>query len=797
MERLIHSRLIRILSIGLMSTAALYGLTKSSPANASFFPQLEEFACLADYSGKNLTCTANDIRVSEVTNVTNLDGSTPVECVLGDKVTFRADITVETTANERYGYGIWLPEGNWSAADRNTNNTCSVLIGQTDGPGVDIDGDVCADISKAAGFNPVHVYEDEVITLFCRDDDQSGKAEFNYCASWNQQEYGQCTEDEPTPAGSPSKCRCESFDIDVFIKPEPPTMTKTLSSTNTYAEPGGEYTFDFSFTNESKTSVFLGSLEDRIDVRDEGGLYEKTLNLWGATTIVTAGTSDGVYLTASTCTQPADVGNGIGEVVPSATYSCEFKVYVVDRDLPDLPLTPTQIYDDVVLAYFTDKTGAPVTDGETCPVGVGGAPGQFCSNKQTVQVTNLKPDISVTKTPDKSSVLEPGEDVTFTVVVTNNAASTATWDSPVTLTTLSDSDFDITGDGGAAVVSSTCSTGGSIAANSTYTCQFTAYISGSFGDVAHSNTVTAIATDNENDTDMATGPASVSFADVPSVIALIKTAGGEADGVTHQVSETGDTGNTEPVVYKFEFSVDSNSVDNVIFDTLEDIVDPDGAAIFSDLTSQCNVDSINGNPVTPVALSSGIELAPGEYASCEITLQVQGNAGDLLHNLATIRGTDSDGFAKNASDPASVEFLDVPLQITPEVAMKARVFVRLPNNGVDDVSITTLTIGGANLVDGGGVPDQFQILDETAAMFGPYGASDGPYAFCTTTTINQGDTYECGFTIKLFPGFETGLTDPDIDQQFVGPNGLIFTLDDGDSAPVSTIIDLIFGSNEP
>ncbi|MEI8598214.1 hypothetical protein P4S64_13435 [Vibrio sp. M60_M31a] len=488
-------------------------MANSTPANASFFPQLEEFACLADYSGKKLVCEANDIRVSKVDDIKDLDGNTTVECVEGELFEFQADITVETTANERYGYGIWLPEGNWSAQDRNTDNTCSVLIGRTDGPGVDIDGDVCADISKAAGFNPVHKYEDEVITLFCRDDDNSGKAEFNYCTSWNQQEYGACTEDEPTPAGSPSKCRCETFDIDVFIRPDPPEMTKTLLTSNTSAEPGGEYTFSLSFTNEAKSSIFLDSLADKVDVRDEGGLYEYTLDLWGSTTAVNAATPDGVYLTASTCSQPS---NG-GEIPSTNLYGCQFTVHIVDRDLPDTQAP--QIYDDVVLAYFLDSKGSPVTDGETCPTGVGGSDGQFCTNVQTVQVTNLAPAISVTKTPDKDEVKEPGETVEFTIEVTNSKPANEDWDDPVQVYSLVDSVFgDLDGKGSCDLTSPNAS----LSPQESYTCSFSEFIAGDYPTDPHMNTVTAMARDNENDDATAMASASVDIVDVPSNINLVK-----------------------------------------------------------------------------------------------------------------------------------------------------------------------------------------------------------------------------------------------------------------------------------
>ncbi len=814
MERLIYSRLTKTLSIALVSTAALYGITSHSPAHAEAYSlSPAEKVCMADAyllePGNSLpqdalNCTANDV---EITKVIPLDPN--AECSPGKIFSFQADVTIRTNANERYDTTFYLPLTEDSPQIvQDGGRNCSMILPVPGGSGetadVDLDGDACGDITKALGPDE-YTLTNETITMLCTDEDNDNRADFTYCAAWDNQERDNCTiAEDPYPGQIPntkSKCNCDTFNIDVFIKPDPPAITKTLKTTNTLPEPGGEFTYSVSFTNDNSTSLFITSLTDEFDIGADGLYSEESLNLWGSTTTVTSATPDGIYLTDTECMQPADIGNGAGEIPPSSTYSCEFTIHVVASDLPNITdpmIAAPLLIDDVVALSLLDKNGDDVLNGETCPMGLGGVAGRFCSNKQSVEITNLPPEISVSKTADPTSVLEPGDEVEFTVTVTNDAAANETWDSPLTLTSLTDTDFNLLSVGGA-VTATTCNTGVTIAAGSDYTCTFTALIEGDFGDTAHSNTVTAVATDDENDTDTAMNSATVSFSDVPSVIALIKTAGGEADGVTHQVPETGDSGNFEDVVYKFEFSVDGSSVDNVTFDTLEDVVDPDGAATFTDLTSQCDVDSKNGAPLVPtVPLGDGVELMPGEYASCEITLQVQGNAGETLTNMATIRGIDSDGAMKDASDPADVEFLDVPLQITPEIALKARVFVRLPNNGVDDVTIAALKIGGVNLVDGGGVPGAFDILNETGLGFGPYGAADGPYSFCSASAvISQGSTLECGFTIKLYPGFATGITDPDINQLFTGPNGLIFSLDDGDSAPVDTQVEMIFVTNEP
>ena len=770
-------RLVRILSITLVCTASLYGVTGLAPANASFFPQLDNKACLAEYSGSHLTCTANDIQVSEVTNVRNPDGTTPVECVLGKSFDFKADFTIKTTATSRYGYGIWLPEGNWSARDESSTNTCSVISGQTDGPGIDLDGDACADISKKAGNSPVHQYLGETITMFCRDDDNSGKADFNYCASWNQQEYGLCDGDNPTPAGSPSKCRCDTFDIDVFIKPDPPAITKTLTTTNTKPEPGGTYSFDVSFTNPNDyTSIFLTSLYDEVDVGANGTYNESgdaSLNLWGPTTTVDATTPEGVYLTFSNCTQPPAILDGIGEIGPSATYSCSFTVHVVAFDLPVAP-SPL-VLDDVVRLTLLDKNGDPVANGETCPTGLVGTLGQFCSPDQTVQVTNLPPTITVSKTASPTQVPESGATVTYTVRVNNTSA---TYDSPMQLTSLMDDKFgDLNGLG-------TCATGGYIAFASYYECSFNKFISGT-GAGSHTNTATAKAIDNEADEATNSNSATVQINDIPSAIELSKTANPTS------VLETGDNpAISRSVVYTFLFSVKSivdgkTAVDTVTFSSLTD-------DMFGDLTANCMVNKKNGTDHGPVALL-GFTLDPGENASCSITKQLTGDNGDIHTNEATIDGTDEDGQAVQAMNSATVTFTPSAPASDMDFATRTLVVIRLHNAGIENLTLTGLTVMGQPVVD-----------DDDQGSYVIRNALGGEHDLISFSACNIGevlgyngsgtDTYSCAFSIEHHPGLENST---DINFSALLANGIVATLTDDDGQTSSNAVGLEVYTVEP
>lgn len=722
MKRLNLNTLNKVLGAALLSSTCLYG-TLLTPANASLFPQKVDQACMAERAGFALNCTANDVSVSKVDNIKNIDNpNDPVECIEGQSVTFLADVTITTTASERYDYSVYLPEGNWSAQDNNPNNECSILVGRTNGPGVNIDKDACADISKGKGFSPTHLYAAEEITLFCRDDDNSGKAEFNYCAAWNNKaDANDCSENNPSVPGTPSKCRCDAFDIDVFIKPNPPAVIKTLKSANTLTEPGGAYTFEVSFTNpNAETSLFITSLSDEIDTGADGS-FETSIDLWGSTVI--AGAADGIYLTASNCTQPA---NG-GEIVPSGSYSCQFTVNIVDSDLPN-DQSP-ELYNDLIKLALEDKNGTAVPDSDSCEP-VGGVTGEHCSSVQQVKVTNLPPTITVEKTANPTQVPESGGNVTYTVKVTNTSAN---FDSPMTLTSLMDDQFgDLNGKG-------TCTTSGMIAFMGYYQCTFTEFISGT-GAGSHTNIVTATAIDNEADEATNSDAETVLINDIPSSITLEKTAN------PNSVEETGDDpAITRQVAYTFLFGVNASGVDPVTFSSLSDDK-------FGTLTGNCMVSMKNGLPI-PATPLLGFILNPGENASCVMSKGLTGASGDSHVNVATINGTDADGQAVQAVDDATVTFTPVAPAVDMKFAASLLVVIEMNNTGIKNVNLTKLLVFGENAFVGGEF-EHFKLLNSGGTFNGvSYGACEENHllGFVGSGT----DSYTCAFTIEAEPGLDS------------------------------------------
>jgi len=767
------------MSIILVGSAALYGVTTHSPAQAEAYNlSPTEKLCMADAylqePGNSLprdalNCTANDV---EITRVIPTDPN--AECSLGETFSFQADVTVRTNANERYDTTFYLPltEASPQVVQGEFRN-CSMILPVPGGSGetadAQIDGDACGDITKALGPDE-YTLVDETITMLCTDDDGDNRADFTYCAAWDNQERDNCTIDEDPYAGqipnTKSKCNCDTFNIDVFIKPSPPDIIKSEGTPSSRPEPGGEFTFDVSFTNpNAQTSLFISAISDEIDI-DGDGTYDVSFDLWGGTT---SPGGDGVYLTSTNC----PIGTPLYEVAPSATYSCQFSVFVVDTNLPDIP-TP-ELYKDVVKVTLLDKNGDPVVNGETCPAGVGQvALGEHCSVEKQVQITNVPPAITVVKSADKEEVLEPGENVTFTFDVTNDSG---TFDSPIELVSLIDT---IYGDLSAIGAESDClDTPVTIAFGATYSCTLSVYVAGDAGD-SFTNTVTATARDNENDTATDMDSHTILVLDVPSMITLEKTANPTS------VFETGDNPTLfRDVDYTFYFTVKDtiggvSTSDTVVFSSLSD-------DRFGVLTDHCMVDMRNGGAIAPTALN-GFELEPGDNASCTITLQIQGNAGESHVNVATINGTDEDGLAVMAMDDATVTFDPLAPDTDLAFAVSGLVVIELTNaSEVDNVTLTSLTLLGVDVVDGAS-SGGFTILNTLGGTY------DGVfYPACNIGQVLEysgsgNNVYNCAFTVELRPGLEN--TDPVTFLAQGALDGIVATVTDDEGDDLTNFISI-------
>jgi hypothetical protein len=422
---------------------------------------------------QNLTCTANDVSLSSVSNICvhvtpggpqdpdgdgcqnpNADGK--LTCVSGQPFTFTADFTMPLTAQARYDLGLYIATDGGGSDGALTGQCTPNVVTAANSPTFlqkDAPPDVCGDID--ADHNPQVIRQ--TITTACSDTNNDDKVNLPWCTSWRQPGSNEvCDSATFTTAaafdafpGSPSKCNCGTLDLDIFLETASITVDK-VATTPTVPETGGSVTYSVAVTNNAQvSSVTLTSLID---------------NLYGDITSI----HDAI--TATTCTLatiPAESQDSNNE----NPYTCQFTVTVGPGDTG-------QTIDDVATACGNDQFGHT----------------GICDD-DPAQVTYV--DVTSTPALVKTATTTMGVqvDVQFTVVVTNNSTVDT-----LTLNTLNDNVFgSITSAHGAAggfkeVVSTTCATGGTIAPNSNYSCTFVGRLD-STG--LHTDVVTGTATDDD------------------------------------------------------------------------------------------------------------------------------------------------------------------------------------------------------------------------------------------------------------------------------------------------------------
>lgn len=777
MERLIHSRLIRILSIGLMSTAALYGQNALAQDPGIQSICMEDRA-VAEGQVNHLNCTANDINIAQASNIviTHIDGQ-PVDpgtttCVSDKDVTFEADFDVVSTASARYDIGLYF---NREGGPDARNGTCNIytLDGTNTVNASNLDGgnDSCWDVEQDE-----MVVHSTTITTTCIDSDGDGQLNLPNCVSWRQPGANElCTDPTDAYPGAPSKCNCDDdFNVPIFIQPDPPVITKSVTP-STGTEPGQtfKYTVEIKPAPATGNSVFVTKIEDVLSSSTNGD--------GDVTFLLNDGTSSDIGTTSSYYTLMSS-GEGLKscenitlpyEIPPSSIgLTCTFKVQINDSDLPNIP--DPEKFENFIRATIVDENDDPVGDNLCDAPSTAVTPNPNCSNEITVTLTNVAPAVTVVKSADKSEVLEPGEYVEFTFDVTNNSGA---HDSPIALESLVDS---IYGDLSIIGADSDCLDSPEfIAQGATYTCTLTAWVGGDAGD-SFTNVVTATVRDDENDTATDTDSHMVAVLDVPSAITLDKSANPTS------VPETGDNPTLyRDVEYTFLFAVKSqieietgvfvDASDTVTFSSLTD-------NMFGNLTADCMVDTVDGGSVTPTPLF-GFELEPGQNASCTITLSIQGNAGGSHVNIATIEGTDEDGLPVSAMNDETVTFTPLAPDTDMAFATSMLVVIELSNaSEVDNVTFTNLTVQDVNVNDVGNA--QFTIINEG----GTY--NDNYYPACNVGATGEvlgysgsaTSVYACAFTIELKPGLENTAAIDFLAQGAL--NGIVATVtdDEGDTS---------------
>ncbi len=409
------------------------------------------------------------------------------------------------------------------------------------------------------------------------------------------------------------------------------SVLKTADPTSV-PETGGNVEFTFLVTNHSAEGATLDSLVDS----DFGDLHNQ-----------------------GTCAVPQTLAGYAG------TYTCSITVFISgDASGP--------AHNNVVTAKASDNEGNIAED----------------TDDETVTFDDVLPDVTITKTADPTAVLEPGGNVEFTIVVTNNSLEDATIDSLV------DSDFDLAANCVDAV-------GTVLASGASYTCTFTEFIAGNVGE-DHQNTATVVASDDDGNSDTKSDDAAVTVNDVQPAITTVKTAN------PTNVPEPG-----ADVTFTVEVTNDSVSSDPVIIDSLTDDV-------HGDLNGQ-------GDCIVPQTIQ------PGDSYTCSFTALVEGNAGYSETDVVTASGSDDEGNPVSDDDDATVTVDDVQPAIS---TVKTANPTNVPEPGAD-VTFTVEVTNDSVSAD----PATISSLTDDI-----HGDLNGQGDCSVPQTIQPGDTYSCSFT---------------------------------------------------
>jgi hypothetical protein len=645
--------------------------------------------CMEEVAQFGLNCTANDVQLAGV--ATRPDGSPDLTilddgCAFpGDTVTFEATFEVLLTAQQRHDIGIFFAIDGDQNMDGAITGTCSISTVDfaPDPPWLDLDGtndggfcandasrfcevdrdcksvggacvleqDLCGDIDNTVAHNPL--FPTITITTACIDPDGDRLLNLPNCTSWRQPGANElCLSPLDAFPGAPSKCRCDlGFEIPIEVPAAPVTVMKTANP-ETVAEPGGVVQFTVELSNDSPfATLTVDTLVDDV---------HGNLNGQG------------------TCSVPQVLGPGV-------SYSCSFSAQVSG--------TGGDFETDTVTAMGEDENGNDVEG----------------SDDATVTITDVLPSITLDKTATPDEVLEPGDDVVFSVLVTNTSVSS----DPVTIDSLTDDIHgDLNGQGDCSVPQVLAGAGGS------YSCSFTAFVGGNSGD-SELDTATATGTDDNGNPVQASDSANVLVLDTPSMIDMTKTA-----DPTVLDEPGGDV--------TFTFVVNNNSaVDTVTIDSLTDTV-------FGDLDGQ-------GDCSVPQVIVAG-----GSY-SCSFTIFVAGNAFDVHTNKVTAMGTDDDGQDVMAMDDETLNFNDVPpaASLTKEAVMVVATFDVTVTNDSDAESLSLDSLSDDQFGDitqiAGDIVSTSCSVPQTIAVGGSYSCSfdavisTSPHTDTVTGTVTDDD----------------------------------------------------------
>jgi uncharacterized repeat protein (TIGR01451 family) len=475
------------------------------------------------------------------------------------------------------------------------------------------------------------------------------------------------------------------------------------------------------------TCTFVGSVSGNAGENKSDTVTASGTHLQGGTVsasasaTVTISNSDPVISVSKTA-NPTDVLEG-GQAT--------FTVVVTNESVSSDPVTVTGLVDDIhgdldgqgdcgvpqtmiqpgasYSCAFTATVDSNASESETDTVTVTAEDDEGSTDQDTASATvttsNRQPVISVSKTVSPTAVGEPGGEVTFTVVVTNESVSS----DPVTVTGMVDvphGDLDGQGD---------CGVPQTIQPGSSYSCAFTAILSGDPND-SQTDTVTVVAKDDEDSTVQDTATATATITDVLPSIAVSKSAQPDS------LPEPGGT-----VTFTVVITNDSVSSDPVTLTGLVD--DPYG--------------DLNGQGTC----ATGPALSPGEAYTCNFTGTVpppgSASLAGAYTDMVTATVSDDEGNSVPAAVTATVALTDVPPSI---VVSKSA----LPDNLPEPGGTITFTVRVTNTLASVEPVTVTTLMDDIYGDLTDPGNSSISSTTCIAdTSIPVGNAYTCNFTALI------------------------------------------------
>lgn len=376
-------------------------------------------SCLGDVSGIALNCTAEDVRVAETLLIEEVDGCSSA----ADTATVKLLANLEINAAQRYDIAFYVATDGGNAQ----NGICfkeylppALVAAPTDAELASgygsywnggADADDCGDAEQNdINVNPVaRILSEptnsaafESVVLPCRDSDDNGFLDFDYCSGWRNNTKFVCG--DISQAGivqTSAKCKCGTLEIPVAVPgpASPPTLvlTKTVMAAGgtcgvddrdaLNVEVGASVEYCYTLENTSLTPAYEVTLEDDNATGDPADDF--TIALSGLTDI--AGDSGILDLAAG--------GVATGQSAPKlisaiGAYENTATARAVD---PNDVLNVIVVTDTALVTAIDpcDRTNTACATGTSS--GSSNPVGPTCDSV-SICLTRLEPSLSVTKT---------------------------------------------------------------------------------------------------------------------------------------------------------------------------------------------------------------------------------------------------------------------------------------------------------------------------------------------------------------------------------------------------------------